>query len=144
MKKETIKIVIVEDNPFFNKILQKYVQNLCNSQFYQQYQFEVTTYLYAEDCIENLDNDTDIMLLDYLFVNIESDEHLTGIDVLKEVQKNCTDCKVIMISEQQNMVVTMELLKKGVYEYIDKNLNNHNRIGAVVQKILQERSKLAS
>lgn len=143
MKKEKINIVIVEDNPFFNKMLQKYMQGLCNTQMYSDYTFEIKPYLYAEDCIENLTPDTDIMLLDYLFVNIETDTSLNGKDVLEEVQRHCPNCKVIIISEQQNMVVTVELLKRGIYEYIDKTKNSHTRIGAVVQKILKER-KMAS
>lgn len=143
-RKRTLKVVIVEDNPFYNKILEKYVKTLCSSKFYPEYEFDVKSYLTAEDCIENLEDDTDIMLLDYLLVDDDKTVQLNGGDVLREVNENCHNCKVIMISGQKNMIITVELMKKGVYEYVDKSQSDSTRIGAIIQDIIKDRSKLSA
>ncbi|MFN3916618.1 MAG: response regulator [Flavobacteriales bacterium] len=135
-----IKIVIVEDDYYYNKVLTKYISNVCRSA-YPSYQFEIKSHLTAHECIEELEDDTNIMLLDYYFVNPEDDEELNGEDVLREVQKHCPNCKVIMMSAMQDSHRAVELMRKGVFEYIDKNVNTHDRIGAILQKALNSQLK---
>ena len=137
--KKQIKIVIVEDNLYYNKALNKYLQTIFNSSVYPQFTFEIKSYLNAHDCIEELDNDTNIMILDYHLVNPDEPDILTGSDIVKDAKKHCPKCEIIMVSSQQNAHVTSELMKQGVYDYIDKTINTKNRIGSVVQRIISSR-----
>jgi response regulator of citrate/malate metabolism len=134
--KETIKIVIVEDNLYHNKALIKYINTLFNSNTYPKLNFEIKSYLTAHDCIEELDDNTDIMVLDYYLINKDESDVLTGLDVVRAVNKNCSDCKVLVASTQQNSFVTSELMKLGVYDYIDTTVNTKNRIGSVLQHLI--------
>ena len=133
-----IKIVIVEDDLYYQKTLTKYVETICNHALYPQFDFEIKSYSNAHDCIEELDNLTNIMILDYFLINEEETDILTGADIIAEVNQHCLDCKVIMISAQTDEKLTKELLNQGIYEYVDKNVNSKNRIGAILQKIIKD------
>lgn len=141
--KQSIKIVIVEDDKYMNNLLTKYVATLCHEKVYPQLKFEIKTFLTAHDCIEQLEDDLDIMLLDYYLINDEEEEVLNGADVLKEVHKYCPDCRVIVISELREAHEVVQLVKSGIYEYIDKNVNSKDRVGSVLQKAISEMQEVA-
>lgn len=143
MRTKKIKIVIVEDDLYYNKALTKYIETICNEKFYTKASFEIKSYTNAHECIEELEDDTDIIILDYYLINLLEDDVLTGGDVVDVVKKHCTDCEIIMISSQKDDEITSELRSKGISEYIDKNLNSKNRIGSVIQKILNDRELIA-
>ena len=137
-RKKVIKIFIVEDDPYYNRLLTKYVETLCNEKVYPQCKFEIHSFLTAHECIEQLDDDISIMLLDYFLFNDEEEDILTGEDVLSEVLKYSPDCKVIMISELKSAQTVIQLMHQGIYEYIDKNVSSRDRVGAVLQKAVTE------
>ena len=139
--KNKIKIVIVEDNQYYNQVLTKYVLNLAKGfkNIYPNYEFKISSYTTASDCVETLEKDTDILLLDYFFSSEEDKfEGINGEDVLDVIINYCNNCKVIMVTGQNQVPIAVELMKKGVYEYVDKNTNTLNRVGAILQQIINE------
>lgn len=140
--REKIKIGIVEDNKYYNKVLEKTVQNLFDSTLKLDYELELTTWETPHSCIEQLPEDLDILILDHLFENHEKKEDdLNGEDVMLEAERSCPDCKVIMVSRQTSPQLAVDLMKKGIYEYVDKNQSSSNRITQIVQQILNERKR---
>lgn len=139
LKKKNFKIAIVEDDFFYNRTLSKYISSICNSQTYPNATFEIKSFTTAHDAISELDDDLDIMVLDYYLFNPDSDEKLNGEDVLDTVNKHCDNCKVIMISAQKDAATAIQLLKKGIHEYVDKNVSSSNRLGSIIQKVVQHR-----
>lgn len=137
LKKE-VNVVIVEDNEYYNKVLTKYVSTICNEKANPGLTFNIKSYHNAHNAIEELKDNTDVMLLDYYLENEDEADELTGAHVLDEVNKHCEDCKVIMISEQDNPVITDELKEKGITEYIDKNISSKNRVGAILQDVINK------
>lgn len=139
--KKLLKIVVVEDNLYYNKTLVKYLNTLCNSSVYPKLEFEIKSYLNAHDCIEELEDDTNIMVLDYFLINEDEPEVLTGADIVRVANKHCDNCKIIMVSSQQNSHRTSELMRQGVYDYIDKTVNSKNRLGAIMQRLIDTEFK---
>lgn len=135
--KKNIKIAIVEDNLYENKSLTKYISTICNQHVYTNYSFDIKSFTTAHECIEELEDDLNIMLLDYYLFNPNEAEALNGEDVLAHVQKHCSDCKVIIQSALKNAQTVKELMHHGIYAYIDKNVSSNNRIGSVIQEILK-------
>ncbi|MBD3637534.1 MAG: response regulator [Crocinitomicaceae bacterium] len=131
-RKKIIKVVILEDDDYYNKALNRYIKNICNGAVYLDLDFDIKSYKDPEDCIEKLEKDTTIMILDHNLSN----EELNGLDVFEIVREYCDDCKVIVVSEQQSAHVTAELMRKGVFDYIDKTVSTKNRIGSAIQKAL--------
>lgn len=136
--RQTIKIAIVEDDAFFRKSLTKYMETLCDRKLHSGYDFDIKSFGEAETAIQELEDDLDIMVLDYYFFHEMNGEQLTGEDVLMTVKKHCPNCKVILMSEQTDPSVAVRLIEKGIYEYIDKNVNSKNRLGAIIQRSIQE------
>lgn len=141
-KKKLIKILIVEDDLYYNRLLTKYVETLCNEKVYPQCKFEIKSFLTAHECIEQLEEDTSIMLLDYFLFNDEEEDILTGEDVLEEMMRLNENCKVIMVSELRSANMVIHLMHQGIYEYIDKNVSSKDRVGSVLQKAINEQIQL--
>lgn len=137
-RKQQIKIAIVEDNKYYNVLLTKYVNTICSTSFFPEFEFEVKSYFSAHDCITELDENLDVLLLDYYLFNDEEIDELTGSDVLAEAKKHCPHCKIIMVSSLTSRSKIMELMKEGLYAYVDKNVNSRDRIGSVLQKFLND------
>lgn len=136
LRDKKIKIVVVEDDLYFNKVLTKYISTICNEKVYSKVNFEIKSYTNAHDFIEELDDETNILILDYYLVNVNESDILTGADVVDEVNKHCENCEIIMVSSQKSKAIKEDLKSKGISEYIDKNVNSNNRVGAVIQKLL--------
>ncbi|CAG5076394.1 response regulator [Parvicella tangerina] len=136
--KKDFKIVIVEDDLYYNKALTKYVGTICNPKVYPGINFDIQSYFTAHDCIENLEPDVDLMLLDFYLINDEEYDIIYGDEVVEVVNKYCPNCKIIMVSEQGSTHLTAQMLRNGIYDYIDKNTNSKNRIGSVIQKLVKD------
>lgn len=138
VSRKNIKIAIVEDDKYFNLAMTKYLQTLCNHHTYPGLAFTIVSYLDAHSCIEQLDNDMDILILDYFLYNEEENETLTALDIINSLGEQLSNCKILIVSSQQSAQTTVQLMKSGIYDYVDKTVSTKNRIGAVVQKILKE------
>ncbi len=96
---EKFKIVILEDSAFYNKLLKKqfddYFENLG---VVTSCAFSVTTFTNTKDFIENLNENTDVVLLDFYLENGE-----TALTVMEKIRKKCNKCKVIIISGAGNI-----------------------------------------
>lgn len=57
----------------------------------------------------------DLMILDF---NLGS---MTGLDVLNTIKKEHPDLKVVMLSAQEDVEVTVKVIKAGAFDYIVKN-----------------------
>lgn len=136
LNKKLIKIAIVEDDPYYNLAMYRYVSTLCNPMSYPELNFSIQRFEDPVTCIENLDKDIDILLLDYLLINKEGDEVFTAFDVIKEVNISLDRSKLILISAQQSAITTVRLMNTGIYDYVDKSMNSKNRVGAIIQNIL--------
>lgn len=136
MKRRNIKLAVVEDDLFYNKSLLKYLKTICDPKIYSKTDFSFQSFTNADDAIQQLENDLNYMLLDYHLFNPEAQQVLTGMDVLKEVREYCPECHVIVMSGESNPAITAALYQEGILEFVDKNMNTKNRIGAIIQKSL--------
>lgn len=137
---KNMKIVVVEDDLYYNRVLSKYIASICNEGRYPGVRFQIRSFLTAKTCLADLDRDTDIMVLDYYLSHDDQPYNLTGEDILDEVKLHCPNCEVIMISSQKDVVKTAQLLRKGIYEYVDKNVNTGNRIGQLLHEIIRNQA----
>lgn len=140
--RRVLKVVIVEDDVYYNKALTKYIHTVCNASIYPDFDFDIISYLNAHECIEELDDATNIMVLDYYLINKDEADVLTGADIVREANENCDDCHIIMLSAQESSHNTSELMKMGIYDYVDKNVSSKNRLGAVLQRLINEKFRV--
>lgn len=136
--KQIINIVLVEDNQYYNRLLTKYVNTICSGSFSREFEFNIISFLSAHDAIEQMDDDWNIIVLDYFLFNSEEDDILSGADVMKELSIHCPECKVIIVSGMKNQSKIVKLKESGIYAYVDKNVSSLNRVGSLLQTILDE------
>lgn len=124
MDSENLKIFVVEDDEWYNRLL---VYNLSLNPDY-----EIHTFTNGKNCLENLHLQPDVITLDYRLPDMK------GLDVLKKVKEINEDIQVILISEQEDIDVVVELLKQGAYDYIVKSKDIRERLLNTVNNIRKE------
>ncbi len=127
MSEKAFKIFVVEDDEWYRRLL---VHNLSLNPDYEIQAFEN-----GKDCLARLDEQPDIITLDYRLPDMK------GLDVLKQVKEINDDIQVILISEQDDISIVVELLKEGAYDYIVKSRDIKERLLNTVHNI-RNRSKL--
>lgn len=135
-KSKIIKIAIVEDDFYYNRMLKKFLENHFHKKQNLQLNLEIKAYSSAQDFLENLEKDTDIIFLDYYLENDFGEIPFTGYDLLHSINDYCNDCKVIIISAQDSIDTTIELFQEGIYEYIVKDVDSLLRVTSVVDEII--------
>jgi DNA-binding NtrC family response regulator len=121
MTERPVKIFVVEDNEWYNKLL---VHTLSLNPDY-----ETRSFLNARDFLECLNEAPDIVTLDYRLPD------LSGLEVLKRIRQENSEIQVILISEQNDINMAVTLLKHGAYDYITKSEDIRDRLLNTIQNI---------
>ncbi|RIH63550.1 sigma-54-dependent Fis family transcriptional regulator [Mariniphaga sediminis] len=121
-KNISYKVFIVEDNKLYAQVLKK--QLIDN-------QYQVRVFYNGKDCISNLDDQPDVITLDYTLPD------MTGHEVLKEIQKKSPGSHVIIISAQESINTAIELMKNGAYDYIMKAPDTREKLTNIIKNIYQ-------
>jgi two-component system response regulator AtoC len=121
MTEKPVRIFVVEDNEWYNKLL---VFTLSLNPDY-----EVKSFFNARDFLQCLNESPDIVTLDYRLPDI------SGLEVLKRIRQENTDIQVILISEQEDINMVVTLLKLGAYDYITKSNDIKEHLLNTVQNI---------
>ncbi|MBG0860148.1 MAG: sigma-54-dependent Fis family transcriptional regulator [Bacteroidales bacterium] len=121
MTEKPLKIFVVEDNEWYNKLL---VYTLSLNQDY-----EVKSFFNARDFLKCLNESPDIVTLDYRLPDI------SGLEVLKRIRQENGDIQVILISEQEDINTVVTLLKQGAYDYITKSEDIKERLLNTIQNL---------
>jgi two-component system response regulator AtoC len=120
----SIKIFVVEDNDWYNRLL---VHTLSLNPDY-----EVKSFFNGKDFLAAMHEKPDIVTLDYRLPD------MTGDELLKQIRHLYPDIKIILISEQNDINTVVELLKMGAKDYILKSQDIRDRLLNTVQNIRSE------
>ena len=123
MTERPLKIFVVEDNEWYNKLL---VYTLSLNPDY-----EVKSFFNAGDFLNCIGESPDIVTLDYRLPD------LSGLEVLKRIRQENGEIQVILISEQEDIELVVTLLKLGAYDYITKSDDIKERLLNTIQNLRQ-------
>jgi DNA-binding NtrC family response regulator len=124
MAENMVKIYVVEDNDWYNRLL---VHTLSLNPDYQ-----VKSFFNGNDFIGALKDTPDIVTLDYRLPD------KNGAELLKLIRQDYPGIEVILISEQEDINTVVELLKMGAKDYIIKSNDIRDRLLNTVQNIQKE------
>ncbi len=129
MKKENAyPIFLVEDNKVYLKALKNYLtENL-------EMDVKIHTFSNGEDCLESLNLNPGIIILDY-YLNSKAEDSAGCIEILKNIKLMHPEIAVIIISAQDNIKVATDTMKYGAFDYVSKNENAFLRIQNAVNNI---------
>jgi response regulator of citrate/malate metabolism len=136
MKKlrKQFKIVVLEDNEFYNTILTRQLKNYTDElESDKNCSVDIESYTSANDCIRNLKADTDIAIIDYYL-----GESKNALDILKVIREKCNHCKVVIISQFKNIKTYYETLNNGAYHFIFKDKQALAKSCYVIEDIINE------
>ena len=125
--KGQLLIYIVEDNFVFSLILRTELED--------HYYSKITTFSSGEECIEMLDNNPDIILIDY-----NLDKGLNGLETFKIIHSKKPRIPVIVISSQLDAQVVADFLHLGAFDYIEKK-NGEQTIIKLKESIIKAINK---
>ncbi len=103
---DKIKIFLVDDDAMFIESLRHLLS---------EYRTDVRSFTNGEECIRYLDEEPQIVILDYTLNNT-----LNGVQVLNKIKHTSPDTEVIMLSGAGSHNVKRDTLKYGAYDFIEK------------------------
>lgn len=130
-------IFIVDDE----ELTLKSTKRILKKQGYE----DVRIFNNGQDCVNALNQDPFLILLDYQM------DDLNGFDVLRKIKRYNPNTYVIIMSGQSDIANAVDTLKFGAFDYIVKGDNdtaklqmNFDRIFKLEEKILAPRKSLFS
>ncbi len=126
------KIVIVEDDEFYNKLLTRYIKRYIGQiALLKGFTFEIKSYSTFGDCVRNLEEDTDIMITDY-YLN----DGYNAMDMLDSVKRKAYLCKVVVLSQIQSINTAICTLLEGACEFIYKDKRAPEKSSFIIEDII--------
>jgi two-component system, OmpR family, response regulator len=131
MKKEKkIKLFLVDDDAVFLKLLE--------IEFLQNADFEIVIFQTGELCTENLDQDPDVIILDYHLDGIEKGA-MNGLETMDKIKKRKPDIPVIILSSQDKIEVAINCMHHKAYDYVVKSETAFLRLQQIISSIFRYR-----
>lgn len=102
--------------------------------FQLQTDFKVFTFETGEKCLENLDLQPDLIVLDYHLDSVEK-EALNGIEILDKIKEYSALIPVIMLSSQDKIEIAIDCMHHKASDYIVKSETSFIKLQTVIQAI---------
>jgi DNA-binding NtrC family response regulator len=117
------KIFIVEDDPWYAQILKH--------QITMNPDFEVSIFSNGKSCLEQLYQKPNAITIDFHLPDMK------GEQLIDKIKATNNEIPLIVISGQEEISVAVDLLKKGISDYIIKNDNTKTFIWNALLKIFE-------
>ena len=119
-------LFIVDDDPFINTLVVKR---------FTLKGYKVEAFESGEECLEALDRNPRLIILDYLFT--EKDRIFrNGMEVFDKIREIKPHIPVIMLSGQEKGEIVLELARKGINDYIIKDNNLIDNLDIAIEELL--------
>lgn len=129
-KEKKIKLFLVDDEVLFLKLLEV--------EFLDHSDFSIETFVSGEDCIANLSNKPDVIILDYL-LNGTNINAMNGIDTLDKILAFDPTIPVIILSAQDSIEVAVNCIHHHAIDYVVKSETAFIRIQKIISNLFKMR-----
>ena len=120
-------IFIVDDDPFINMLVVKR---------FTSDGLRIEAFEYGEDCLNALNKDPDLIILDYFFLSKDR-KVLDGMEVFDQIKKLRPGLPVIMLSGQDKGEIVLELARKGIEDYVIKDSNLIDNLDIAIKELFE-------
>src|SRR6185312_8076625 len=90
----------------------------------------ISTFNDGESCLEQVNKDTHIVILDHFM------KGKNGVEVLKSIKDINPNTEVIMLSNNTDMATAIESFRAGAVDYVVKGPTSWNRVTHLVGQII--------
>ncbi|MBN1462614.1 MAG: response regulator [Paludibacteraceae bacterium] len=112
LNKNKLLIFLVDDDAIYLQILASKIKENCNC--------EIKTFLTGEACLDLLDENPDLVFLDYC-LNSQQKNAKNGLQILESIKAKNTRIEVVMLSAQDQLEAAVNCIKFGAFDYIVKS-----------------------
>jgi DNA-binding NtrC family response regulator len=82
--------------------------------------FEVKSFFNGEDCINNLNLNPELIVLDYYLGN-DIENSMTGLDTLKKINKDSEEIPIVILSRESDKKTIAQFINEGAMKYVIKD-----------------------
>ncbi|HPT20832.1 MAG TPA: response regulator [Bacteroidales bacterium] len=119
-------IFVVDDDPLINLLVVKRFTSTG---------YRIESFEYGEECLDSLDRNPDLVILDYFFISNDRDV-MNGMEVFDRIKEIKPNVPVIMLSGQEKGEVVLELARKGIDDYVIKDNNLIDNLNIAIKELL--------
>jgi len=123
-----VKIFLVDDDALYLKVLENDFKNSDD--------FDIETYSTGEECIANIGNEPDIIVLDYYLDGIDKTA-MNGMATLDRIKIEYPKLPVIMLSSQDSIEVAVDCMHHKAADYVVKSETAFVRLQKIITNILK-------
>ena len=105
-------------------------------EFLEHADFIIETYATGENCVANLANGPDVVILDYVLDGVEQ-YAMDGIKTLDQIKKTNPDIPVIMLSAQDKIEVAVNCMHHKAFDYVVKSETAFIRLQKIITTIFR-------
>jgi len=120
------KIFIVDDEEMILEALRDYLTTKSHH--------EVEVFSTGEECLKKLDQNPDVIILDYYLNNVVKDA-ANGMQILETIKSRGSKAHVIMLSSQEQYGVAMKTIIKGAEQYVVKDKDAFEKVLAIISEL---------
>ncbi len=121
-------VFIVDDDPFILKLIKNRFESDA---------LEIVTFSYGEECVEKLNMNPDLIILDYLFSKPDK-EVMNGMAIFHKIKEYNEKLPVIILSGQDRGDIVLEMARKGIDDYIIKDETLVDNLELAMEDILSK------
>ena len=125
MSTSRTEVFIVDDEPLLTEMLTDYLRERDAS-------LEVKSFPTGEACLQRLDENPDVVVLDY-YLNSREREAANGIDILKAIKEKNKSLPVVMLSSQKSYSTAAQTIMYGAVHYVIKGKDAFNEIYELIK-----------
>lgn len=126
METQGLNLFIVDDNKSMVTMLKNYLSNRFGAGI------KISTFYDGESCLEKINKQTHIVILDY-FLNGRN-----GLEILKSIKEINPKTEVIMLSSNEDIGLAIESFREGATDYVVKGPSSWKKVTKLVNKIITE------
>jgi two-component system, OmpR family, response regulator len=127
MNKPLSVFLVDDDKMFLLSLKHKLIDQFKDVKFF--------TFTSGEECLENIDKNPDVVVLDY-YLSEDAAGAMDGLDVLKKIKSVSNNIRVIMLSAQDKLNIAVESIKYGASEYVVKSETAFVRVQNSIKNLL--------
>ncbi len=127
MSSKTTKLIfIVDDDEMLQTALEDYIT--------RKTQHKVLCFGTGEECMENLKQSPDVIIMDY-YLNSVNKDAANGLDTMQAIKKKHSPIHFIMLSSQERYGIALQSLQKGAEQYVIKDEDAFDKIVEMIEEL---------
>ena len=123
------KVFIVDDSPLYREVISNELKEISN--------IEVSTYSSAENCMENMDENPALIILDF-YLDGENPGNMNGHFAMQQFRKFKKSPQILFVSSIQNEELLMEYSEYRNVDFILKSELGTDRTTRKIEEKLSE------